>query len=98
MSIYPENWPRCPYCGDYALDGHLTCGRVACDEREVSDRKNEEWRRWEHTTMTPDRMDGHELECALAAYASLIERAERNHGSSSAQASQLRREYRSIAR
>lgn len=29
---YPANWPRCPNCGDYALDGHITCGRAACDE------------------------------------------------------------------
>jgi hypothetical protein len=29
---YPDNWPRCPACGDYALDGHITCGRVGCDE------------------------------------------------------------------
>lgn len=24
--------PRCPQCGDVALDGHLTCGRAACEE------------------------------------------------------------------
>lgn len=30
--MYPTDWPRCPTCGDYAMDGHLTCGRLACDE------------------------------------------------------------------
>lgn len=30
--MYPNNWPRCPHCGDFALDGHITCGRVECDE------------------------------------------------------------------
>jgi hypothetical protein len=28
---YPANWPRCA-CGRPVLDGHLTCGRVECDE------------------------------------------------------------------
>ena len=32
MSIYPANWPRCLSCGDFALDGHITCGRAECDE------------------------------------------------------------------
>lgn len=32
-SMYPEGWPRCPVCGDSALDGHLTCGRIECDEK-----------------------------------------------------------------
>jgi hypothetical protein len=27
---YSPNWPKCPVCGDDALDGKLTCGRVAC--------------------------------------------------------------------
>ena len=31
---YPENWPRCPVCDDYALDGHITCGRFGCNEHE----------------------------------------------------------------
>lgn len=31
-SAYPDGWPRCVSCGDAALDGHLTCGRVECDE------------------------------------------------------------------
>jgi len=26
------DWPRCPNCGDYALDGQATCGRPRCDE------------------------------------------------------------------
>lgn len=29
---YPPDWPRCVTCGDFALDGHLTCGRAECDE------------------------------------------------------------------
>ena len=29
---YPPDWPRCAACGDYALDGHVTCGRQECDE------------------------------------------------------------------
>lgn len=28
---YPSDWPKC-YCGEPVLDGHLTCGRVECDE------------------------------------------------------------------
>jgi len=34
---YPSEWPRCPSCGDFALDGHLTCGRATCDERAARD-------------------------------------------------------------
>lgn len=30
--LYPPGWPRCPSCGDHALDGHLTCGRIECGE------------------------------------------------------------------
>jgi hypothetical protein len=26
------DWPRCPNCGDYALEGRATCGRARCDE------------------------------------------------------------------
>lgn len=33
MSFYPDDWPRCPVCGDFALDGHITCGRLECDEQ-----------------------------------------------------------------
>ena len=28
---YPKDWPRC-HCGEPVLDGHVTCGRVECDE------------------------------------------------------------------
>jgi len=35
--MYPENWPRCPSCGDYAMDGHITCGRVQCGEAAQRD-------------------------------------------------------------
>lgn len=29
---YPADWPRCPGCGKAVLDGHRTCGNVACGE------------------------------------------------------------------
>ncbi len=29
---YPEGWPRCPGCGQAALDGHITCGDARCGE------------------------------------------------------------------
>lgn len=32
MSIYPDNWPSCPRCGEAALDGHITCGKAECNE------------------------------------------------------------------
>ena len=38
------DWPRCPNCGDYALDGQATCGRPRCDEvcrREQSEKVTE---------------------------------------------------------
>jgi hypothetical protein len=28
--LYPREWPRCPSCGDYAMDGRATCGRARC--------------------------------------------------------------------
>jgi hypothetical protein len=31
-SMYPPDWPKCPGCGAPALDGHITCGNVTCDE------------------------------------------------------------------
>lgn len=37
-SLYPPDWPRCVSCGDYALDGHLTCGRAECDESGARNR------------------------------------------------------------
>lgn len=27
---YPPDWPKCPACGEPALDGKATCGRVTC--------------------------------------------------------------------
>lgn len=30
--MYPADWPRCPACGDFAMDGHITCGRLECRE------------------------------------------------------------------
>lgn len=43
--MYPPDWPRC-HCGDYALDGHVTCGRLECNEsqtRYVSTVDPERW-------------------------------------------------------
>jgi hypothetical protein len=31
-SFYPGGWPACPACGEPAMDGHITCGRMQCDE------------------------------------------------------------------
>lgn len=44
MSIYPDNWPRCPVCDDPALDGHITCGRWECDEADMRRKRAEEFR------------------------------------------------------
>lgn len=33
-NIYPENWPRCSCCDDFALDGKATCGRAECQAIE----------------------------------------------------------------
>lgn len=33
--MYPEGWPRCPKCNDFALDGHITCGRFECNEHQT---------------------------------------------------------------
>lgn len=30
--MYPSTWPKCPSCGKPALDGHITCGSVLCNE------------------------------------------------------------------
>lgn len=32
---YPPGWPKCVSCDLPALDGHLTCGNAACDERHA---------------------------------------------------------------
>ena len=32
--LYPPDWPACPVCGAPAMDGHMTCGGVACRESE----------------------------------------------------------------
>jgi hypothetical protein len=29
---YPAGWAMCPGCGKPALDGHITCGDVLCNE------------------------------------------------------------------
>lgn len=30
--VYPPGWPKCPACEEPALDGHVTCGKIGCDE------------------------------------------------------------------
>lgn len=30
---YPPGWPKCPSCGLPALDGHITCGKLDCNEQ-----------------------------------------------------------------
>ncbi len=37
--MYPKDWPRC-HCGDFVLDGHLTCGRLECDESRTRDERD----------------------------------------------------------
>jgi hypothetical protein len=38
MLGYPEGWPSCAGgCGRPALDGHLTCGELPCDESAARD-------------------------------------------------------------
>jgi len=39
---YPKDWPRC-HCGEPVLDGHLTCGNIACDEAAARDQRQREW-------------------------------------------------------
>ena len=42
--MYPKDWPRCPRCGDFAMDGHITCGRFECNESSARDaRAYGEW-------------------------------------------------------
>lgn len=43
--MYPDGWPRCVTCGDFALDGHLTCGRHECDEARARDGEADEYLR-----------------------------------------------------
>jgi len=43
MTAFPDNWPRCPGCGDYALDGHITCGRAECNEGKWRRRQADEY-------------------------------------------------------
>jgi hypothetical protein len=42
--MYPDDWPRCPGCGDFALDGHITCGRAQCNERGQRDAQADAYR------------------------------------------------------
>lgn len=35
-AAYPPGWPACG-CGAPALDGHLTCGQLACNEAAARD-------------------------------------------------------------
>jgi len=40
--MYPADWPRCPVCDDFALDGHITCGRFECNEGEQRRKRADE--------------------------------------------------------
>ena len=40
--MYPANWPRCPVCEDFAMDGHITCGRFECNEPEERRKRDAE--------------------------------------------------------
>lgn len=40
---YPKDWPRCPVCNDFALDGHITCGRVECNESGQRNKRADEY-------------------------------------------------------
>ena len=37
FDLYPAGWPACVFCGEPVLDGHLTCGRVECNESAARD-------------------------------------------------------------
>lgn len=45
---YPVDWPCCA-CGQPVLDGHLTCGRVECDERKARDESKAATLQTQHT-------------------------------------------------
>ncbi|MFB6460493.1 hypothetical protein [Bradyrhizobium tunisiense] len=32
---YPPDWPKCFFCDQPALDGHLTCGAIGCPEAQA---------------------------------------------------------------
>ena len=49
--MYPPNWPRCVRCDDFAMDGHLTCGRAECDESKARDERSS--RRFEVWSIDP---------------------------------------------
>jgi uncharacterized membrane protein YvbJ len=40
--MHAMDWPRCPNCGDYALDGRTSCGRAWCDESVARQHKQSE--------------------------------------------------------
>ena len=40
--MFPKNWPKCPVCGDEALDGHITCGKFQCNEGEQRRKRDAE--------------------------------------------------------
>ena len=39
MIPQPSRRSRCVFCDEPALDGHLTCGAVDCDERDARERQ-----------------------------------------------------------
>jgi hypothetical protein len=54
-SGYPRDWPRCA-CGRPVLDGHLTCGRLTCDESGARANRVDAWRasRWKDSDHEPE--------------------------------------------
>ena len=40
-NAYPPGWSKCATCDLPAMDGHLTCGRLECDERTARQRRDE---------------------------------------------------------
>lgn len=61
--MYPPDWPRCR-CGDFALDGHLTCGRVECDESDA--RRHSEERPATEAEINANLERNHNIPCGCA--------------------------------
>lgn len=54
IKTYPAHWPKCPSCGGPAMDGHITCGRAACDETGERERAVERGRMAAQAAQTGD--------------------------------------------
>lgn len=49
---YPPDWPRCLFCEQPVLDGHLTCGALSCPEAQARAIRDSAHRR---KSANPDR-------------------------------------------